>query len=144
MTDEKKVMIKKGEYKAYRMVSGPGEIWITKSLIYRENTGATTFRLGMSEIEPGQSSGIHCHDCEEAMYVLEGKGIFVVDGKEYEVEPGDSLFVKPGEPHGPHRNPGNVTFRYIYVTGPIIRPQVPADCYLPGGEPASVKVEEIE
>jgi len=150
---EKKVLVKKDECSKFLLTGMPGESWVGISCIDEAKTGARTFRMGLLEIEPGKKAGLHCHDCEEAMYVLEGKGAFEIDGKYYEAEPGDSVFVKSGEPHGRHKNLGDKTFRYIYVTGPVvnlyeagplIRPQVPEDNYLPGGGKASVKVEEIK
>lgn len=142
---ERKVLIKSGEYyNPTRVLGQEGEVFVTKSIICEDSTGAKTFRMGLTEIEPGNVVFSHCHDCEEAMYVLDGKGVFVIDGKEYAAEPGDTAFVQSGQVHGPHRCAGDSAFRFPYVTGPIVRPQLPTDNYAPGGGKVYFRAERIE
>ena len=139
-----KVHIKRGEAKAERMPikSGARDSYITKSLVYHENTGIQQFRLGMIELEPGLELGAHVHNCDEVIYFLEGKGIFRVEGKEYEVEPGDSIYVRPNAVHGPHTNTGTTTWRYLYIVGSPMRPATSEDVYLPTGERVKPTVVE--
>lgn len=140
----KKIFIKKGEAMAERMPikSGERESYITRSLIYHENTGIQQFRVGMIELEPEQALGEHKHNCDEIMYVLDGTGTFVVDGKEYMAEPGDAIYVGPNVVHGGHKNTGDKTWRYLYITGQVMEPLTSKDVFLPSGE--QIKPERID
>lgn len=138
-----KIFFKKGEEKAVKMFtgSGPDDFFVNKTLIDDENAGIKQLRLGLTELEPGRKVGVHLHNCDEILYALEGKGTWVVGGKDYEPEPGDCIYVKPNEVHGGHIATGDRTWRFIYVTGQLMRPQRPEDCTLPTGE--KVRVERI-
>jgi len=141
---ERKVLIKRGEYyNPTRVLGQEGEVFVTRSTICQDSTGARTFRMGMTELEPGNTVFAHCHDCEEAMYVLEGEGVFVIDGEEYPAKPGDTAFVQSGVVHGPHRCVGGNVFRFLYVTGPVVRPQIPEDNYAPGGGNVYFRTERV-
>lgn len=140
----KKVLVKKGEAKVERMPikSDAEDSYITRSLVYHENTGIQQFRLGLIELEPGKAVGEHKHNCDEIMHVLEGKGTFIIDGVEYEVKPGDSVYVAPNVVHGGHKNTGEKIWRYLYITGQVLEPLTSADVYLPSGE--RIKPVEIK
>ena len=70
------------------------------------------------------------HNCDEVLYVLEGRGVFVIDGAEYEVEPGDSVYIAPNVVHGNYRNTGGTTWRYLVVVGQKLEPISMADITL--------------
>lgn len=133
----KKVFVKKGEAFAERMPikSGPRDSYITRSLIYHENTGIQQFRLGMIELEPGQVLGEHKHNCDEVMYCLEGTGKYIIAGVEYPAEPGDAVHVGPNVVHGGHKNTGKTVWRYLYITGQLMEPCTSKNVQLPSGEP---------
>lgn len=49
--------------------------------------------------EPGNGSGLHKHDVEEAFFILRGRGKAVVGDKEYELEPDTLLYAPANVPH---------------------------------------------
>jgi len=108
--------------------------WITRSLIYNDNSGIKTMRLGMIILEPNTTVGAHRHNCEELLYILSGRGIITVDGKEYEVEKGDSVYIKENLLHGPQKNTGDKELKYLYVVSLPLRPATSEDVVLPNGE----------
>ncbi|PSP87721.1 cupin domain-containing protein [Halobacteriales archaeon QS_4_69_34] len=50
-------------------------------------------------IDPGTLVPEHSHPHEQAGYVTQGKGVFLVDGEELPVGPGDSYTIPGGEAH---------------------------------------------
>ena len=96
-------------------------------LIYPE----TGFRprsliLGIVEIEPGCRSPLHRHNCEEAYYVLAGRGVVEYpDGAiEYEVNAGDAVLNRENVTHRV-RNAGTELLRLLVVGGIMFVPLVP-------------------
>ena len=49
---------------------------------------------------PGRGPGPHRHPYDEAQFVREGRGLWIVEGKEFEAGAGDILVIKAGEIHG--------------------------------------------
>jgi len=73
--------------------------------VSRALCGAEGIHLGLATIPPGCRSSAHWHvNCESALYVLRGRGRFLV-GPELqeglEIGPGDFIFVPPGAIHAP-------------------------------------------
>lgn len=135
---KKKVLVKEIEARVERVLV------LQKTLVYQENTGITQMRLGMTWLEPGQEIGVHGHNCDEILYVLEGKGTFVVDGKKYEAGPGDLVYVPPDVIHGGHKNTGDKLWRYLFIVGQVLQPLESGDVCLPSGEPVkSQLVKEV-
>jgi quercetin dioxygenase-like cupin family protein len=65
--------------------------------------------INYSEIDPGNSIGIHRHGANEEIYViLEGVGRMTVNGEVREVRAGDVLLNKPGWEHGLENNSEDV------------------------------------
>jgi uncharacterized RmlC-like cupin family protein len=67
--------------------------------------GSTGIHLAIATIPPGCASSAHYHvNCESAIYVLRGKGRFLV-GKQLEISlpigSGDFIYVPPGAVHQP-------------------------------------------
>lgn len=61
---------------------------------------------------------LHVHDHEdEAFYVLEGRGVFVVGEKRRELGPGDFVIVPRGAAHAPAKA-GGEDLRMLVVTSP--------------------------
>jgi len=137
------IFFKKGEYfKSVKFSTSPRDMFIMRSIIDNENTGIQQFRLALAEVEPGNSAPEHKHNCDEIFYVLEGKGTFRVEEEEYEAEPGDSLYVKADALHGPHTNTGEKLWRYLYITGQLLRPQTWHDTVIPSGE--KPRIEQLD
>ena len=57
--------------------------------------------LGIVELDPGSSIGVHTHHGEGELYhILEGQGIFNDNGTEVKVGPGSFCLIKPDQCHG--------------------------------------------
>lgn len=57
--------------------------------------------LGIVELDPGSSIGIHTHEGEGELYhILEGHGKFSDNGKDEKVGPGSFCLIEPGQSHG--------------------------------------------
>ena len=78
--------------------------------------GAQGIHLALAEISPGESSSPHRHtNCESALYVLRGKGRFMVGedlAKAIEFGPGDFIYVPQYALHQPV-NDGNEVVEFI-------------------------------
>lgn len=78
--------------------------------------GAQGIHLALAEISPGKSSSPHRHtNCESAIYVLRGKGRFMVGEdltKAIEFGPGDFIYVPQNALHQPV-NDGNEVVEFI-------------------------------
>ncbi len=63
----------------------------------------------------------HCHDEYEILYVVDGKGIYVIEGAEYSVKPGTVLFAPPYSYHSIKLDPDAPYERYVlqFSTGDI-------------------------
>ena len=57
--------------------------------------------LGIVELDPGSSIGVHTHNGEGELYhILEGTGIFNDNGTEVKVGAGSFCLIKPDQSHG--------------------------------------------
>lgn len=88
----------------------------------QDTTGAKELTFGLSEFSPAASvHKRHVHpDCEEIMYILEGRGIGGVNGVDAILEPGDILFVPKGAEHwfyNPFDEP--CKFLFLYSKGSL-------------------------
>ncbi len=68
-------------------------------------TGSTGIHMAISTVPPGLCSTAHYHvNCESAIYVLSGEGLFL-HGRDLEIEepisPGDFIYVPPNSNHQP-------------------------------------------
>jgi len=48
---------------------------------------------------PGQRTQWHFHECDQVLYILDGKGIVANESGEYEVEKGMFVIIPAGEKH---------------------------------------------
>ena len=73
--------------------------------VSRTLTGAEGIHLAVATIPPGCASSPHYHtNCESAIYIVQGRGTFLVgdDLKTgLEFGPGDFIYVPPEAPHQP-------------------------------------------
>jgi mannose-6-phosphate isomerase-like protein (cupin superfamily) len=58
-------------------------------------SGARAMSLRVLDVAPGTSPGLLNGDCEEVLFVLEGRGTAYVDGIGHQVEPDTGVFVPP-------------------------------------------------
>ena len=85
---------------------------------------AKTMCMGLVEIDPGQASPIHRHNCEEVYYVLSGEGVLEIDGEEHPLVAGGASLQRPNLTHRVV-NTGTETLRLIVVGGIMFVPLWP-------------------
>ncbi len=66
--------------------------------------GSTQILNGFTMFDPGARIGLHYHNCEESVLVVEGHAIAMIDGVEFHLNSGDTTWVPAGVPHF-FRNP---------------------------------------
>ncbi len=66
--------------------------------------GSKQIALALGELQPGARLLFHYHEVEEAVFVMEGKGIVTIDGVETPVKAGDGILVPARAVHS-LRNP---------------------------------------
>jgi mannose-6-phosphate isomerase-like protein (cupin superfamily) len=59
-------------------------------------SGATAMSLRLLDVQPGATPALAGRDCEEVLYVLEGRGTLHIGGAPHDVEPETGAFVPPG------------------------------------------------
>jgi len=89
--------------------------WVTYDLI-EPQTGIDikTMRLGLLDLNPGEETKLHYHNCEEIFYIIEGTGCIEIDKVKYEVSKGDGVFVEPNLKHKT-KNTSDKPLRYVFV-----------------------------
>lgn len=61
--------------------------------------GSTTMINGITAFDPGARIGLHFHNCEESVMILEGRAVAEIDGVRHALEAGDTTFIPAGVPH---------------------------------------------
>jgi len=61
--------------------------------------GSTGVINGITEFAPGARIGVHFHNCEESVMVLEGDAIAEIDGERHHLRAGDTTWLPTGVPH---------------------------------------------
>jgi len=94
-------------------------------LVYPE-TGldAKTLCMGLVEIDPGQHSPMHRHNCEEVYYVISGEGELESEGKRYPLKAGGAGLNRPNQTHRVW-NTGHEPLRLVVVAGIMLVPLWP-------------------
>ncbi len=94
-------------------------------LVYPE-TGldARTLCMGLVEIEPGHSTPMHRHNCEECYYVLAGEGVLEIDGDAHPLVAGGASLQRPNLAHKV-TNTGSETLRLLVIAGIMLVPLWP-------------------
>lgn len=83
-------------------------------LITKED-GAQSFATRRFEIQPGGKVGVHDHDEDHHVYILQGTAeFFNNDGQKLTVEPTDTIYIPPNEPHGINNN-GSEVLAFICI-----------------------------
>lgn len=114
---EDKVVIKPTEFVGGApMETRPGvRDW---KVIYPETGMPTqTLIMGIVEVEPGQHSPLHRHNCEEVYYVLQGRGEIESAGVRHALEAGDAVLNRPNVPHRVFNTDDQETLRLLVVGG---------------------------
>lgn len=61
--------------------------------------GSTSMINGITAFDPGAKVGVHFHNCEESVLVLEGEAIAEIDGQRHRLKAGDTTWLPAGVPH---------------------------------------------
>lgn len=99
-------------------------------LVYPETgLGAQTLCMGLVEIEPGHSSPLHRHNCEEVYYILGGSGVLEIEDAQGTMQPhqlvaGGCSLQRPNRTHRVVNN-GTETLRLLVVAGIMLVPLLP-------------------
>jgi putative monooxygenase len=61
--------------------------------------GSTSLINGITAFEPGAKIGMHFHNCEESVLILEGEAVAEIDGTRHALKAGDTTWIPPNLPH---------------------------------------------
>lgn len=61
--------------------------------------GSTSLINGITAFDPGAAIGMHWHNCEESVMVLEGEAIAEIDGVRHPLQAGDTTWIPANVPH---------------------------------------------
>jgi len=89
-------------------------------LIGSEKVKSDSMTLGVTEIPPMGSNGMHTHeDKEEIIYVLEGKGEAIVGESTEELLPNTAVLFPMGVPHVTN-NLSDSPMKYVFIFNPVL------------------------
>ena len=91
---------------------------ILKMLVSPDIVNNKYLSVGLSIIEPNNSSNPHVHENEEEVfYVVEGKGEIMLANEMFKIKPGSTVYVKPGTLHQ-LINTDNKTLKVLWTESP--------------------------
>ncbi|MGO6980461.1 cupin domain-containing protein [Rhizobium leguminosarum] len=61
--------------------------------------GSTSMINGITAFDPGSAIGLHMHNCEESVMVIEGEAIAEIDGVEHRLNTNDTTWIPANVPH---------------------------------------------
>ena len=61
--------------------------------------GSTSLINGITGFDPGAKIGLHFHNCEESVMILEGEAVAEIDGQRYHLAAGDTTWIPANLPH---------------------------------------------
>lgn len=61
--------------------------------------GSTSLINGITAFEPGARIGLHYHNCEESVMILEGEAVAEIDGVRHALKAGDTTWIPSNVPH---------------------------------------------
>jgi mannose-6-phosphate isomerase-like protein (cupin superfamily) len=100
-----------------------------------------TIQLHIGKLEPGQSTRLHKHHNEAAIYIIEGNGHSELQGKSYPWEKGDFIYIPSMQWHT-HVNSGDVPVLYMGITNKRMLDWLGLDRKVEAG--VHVPMEEVE
>ncbi|HZF76562.1 MAG TPA: cupin domain-containing protein [Acetobacteraceae bacterium] len=83
------------------------------------SSGAREMLNGITIFDPGAAIGLHFHNCEESVMVLDGDAIAVLDGVEHRLGPGDTTWIRAGVPHFFRNASGSQPMRIFWTYASI-------------------------
>lgn len=82
---------------------------------FEKAISSRSITLGVSLYQPGQRMDPHKHDREEEIiYIISGRGEYIVAGESFQVEPDTVVYIPPGEEHE-FINSGDEMVKQIWV-----------------------------
>jgi putative monooxygenase len=91
---------------------------VSKVLISEHTVGATKIAMGTNVTEVNSRIPLHTHkESEEAMFVIQGKGVLRADGQEIELLPGTAIYSPLGVEHE-IVNVGDEPFKIVWAYAP--------------------------
>jgi len=61
--------------------------------------GSASMINGITAFEPGAKIGVHFHNCEESVMILEGEAVAEIDGVRHNLKAGDVTWIPSNVPH---------------------------------------------
>lgn len=61
--------------------------------------GSTSMINGITAFDPGAAIGLHMHNCEESVMVIEGQAIAEIDGVQHLLNTNDTTWIPANVPH---------------------------------------------
>lgn len=61
--------------------------------------GSTSVINGITAFDPGAKIGVHFHNCEESVLILEGHAVAEIDGERHALKAGDTTWIPANVPH---------------------------------------------
>lgn len=80
--------------------------------------GSTSMINGMTAFDPGARIGLHFHNCEESVMILEGEAIAEIDGERIPLKAGDTTWIPPNVPHR-FLNESDAPMRILWIYGDV-------------------------
>jgi quercetin dioxygenase-like cupin family protein len=107
-------------------------------------TGSNNFALGTQQVTRGAGIPVHRHiEMEEAFYVLEGGGTFLLDDVPHVFERGATIFIPKNSWHG-FANPGHELLLLWIVSPAGLDGFFRETCSPPGVPPKQLSSEQIK
>jgi quercetin dioxygenase-like cupin family protein len=74
---------------------------------------------GITAFEPGAAIGLHKHNCEESVMVLDGQAIAEIDGVQHYLGPNDTTWIPADIPHRFINASGSESMRIFWTYASI-------------------------
>ncbi|MGF6177986.1 cupin domain-containing protein [Ensifer sp. 4252] len=94
MTTNKCAILRRGDVQSIDRGGGAR----TTPLVTRR-CGSSSLLNGITTFDPGASIGLHTHNCEESVVVIEGLAIAEIDGVQHELGVHDTTWIAANVPH---------------------------------------------
>jgi len=85
----------------------------TTPLVTRK-CGSTSMINGITAFNPGAAIGLHKHNCEECVMVIEGQAIAEIDGVQHHLDTNDTTWIPANVPHR-FINPTDKPMRIFWI-----------------------------
>lgn len=119
------MIVKHGQIEEHKL---PG---LSHRTVAGSQQGFRSLEVWVQTVAPGAATPVHKHDCEEAIVILEGKGVLALDGSEQGFGPGETLVVPRNAVHQVTcTGPGPLRLVAALSTAPV-RVHTPTNEHIP-------------